>query len=121
MIQHKTLSNIFIFLTVYLYSVYSHAELINTAQKTTSNSGTLINQSQIKELGLKACRRPGNGEIPLLNWQERSDWINIKTDIKNPAKGDGIQDDTAAIQFALNLIGKKPGDPKVVYFRKSVV
>ncbi|MFG0250643.1 MAG: glycosyl hydrolase family 28-related protein, partial [Phycisphaeraceae bacterium JB051] len=40
--------------------------------------------------------------LPTLNWQERSDWINVKTDITPAATGDGVTDDTAAIQAALN-------------------
>lgn len=45
------------------------------------------------------------GELPDLNWTERSDWINVKTDISPPAVGDGVADDTAAIQTALNSNG----------------
>ncbi len=40
---------------------------------------------------------------PALPWQERSDWINVKTDVAPPAVGDGVADDTAAIQAALDL------------------
>ena len=53
--------------------------------------------------------------IPLLNWQPRSDWINVKTDVTPAAKGDGIADDTAAIQAALNLLGADAGQKKIVY------
>lgn len=42
-------------------------------------------------------------DIPSLPWQERSDWINVKTDVAPPAVGDGVADDTAAIQAALDL------------------
>jgi len=42
-------------------------------------------------------------DIPSLPWQERSDWINVKTDVAPPATGDGQADDTAAIQAALEL------------------
>ena len=56
-----------------------------------------------------------NKDIPVLNWVERSDWINVRTDISPMAFGDGKHDDTAAIQVALNKIGPHPGDPKVVY------
>jgi hypothetical protein len=39
--------------------------------------------------------------IPALAWEERSDWINVKTEITPRAIGDGQADDTAAIQKAL--------------------
>ncbi|MGI6417770.1 MAG: glycosyl hydrolase family 28-related protein [Thermoguttaceae bacterium] len=42
-------------------------------------------------------------DIPSLHWQERSDWINVKTDVAPPAVSDGVADDTAAIQAALDL------------------
>ncbi len=50
-------------------------------------------------------------DIPRLNWQERSDWINVKTDVTPAAVGDGVADDTAAIQAALD----SPSDPKPIY------
>lgn len=40
--------------------------------------------------------------LPVLHWQQRSDWINVRTDVKPAAVGDGIHDDTAAIQAGLN-------------------
>lgn len=42
-------------------------------------------------------------DIPRLAWRERSDWINVKTDVTPAAAGDGQADDTAAIQAALDL------------------
>lgn len=50
--------------------------------------------------------------IPALRWEERSDWINVKTDITPAAVGDGRADDTLAIQTA--LAGVRDGS--VVYF-----
>jgi hypothetical protein len=46
----------------------------------------------------------GTATIPVLNWQQRSDWVNVKTSITPAAVGDGVKDDTAAIQAALNRI-----------------
>ena len=51
-------------------------------------------------------------QLPVLAWSERSDWINVKTDVTPAAVGDGITDDTAAIQAALNT----PGSGGTVYF-----
>lgn len=41
-------------------------------------------------------------DIPRLDWQPRSDWINVKSNVTPPAVGDGAHDDTVAIQSALN-------------------
>ena len=41
-------------------------------------------------------------DIPRLDWQPRSDWINVKTDVTPAAVGDGQADDTAPLQAALN-------------------
>ena len=56
-------------------------------------------------------------QLPVLNWQERSDWVNVKTDVKPAAVGDGVHDDTAAIQAALNRLNSKyTNSTKTVYF-----
>ena len=55
--------------------------------------------------------------LPELKWTPRSDWMNVRT---TGAKGDGITDDTDAIQQVLNrLSNKRPkGEPRqhVAYF-----
>ena len=51
-------------------------------------------------------------QIPVLRWEERSDWINVKTDIAPAAIGDGRTDDAVAIQKA--LAGLRDGS--VLYF-----
>ena len=53
-------------------------------------------------------------ELPTLNWTERSDWVNVKTDVTPAAVGDGIADDTAAFQAAINQI--KTQGLRVLYF-----
>lgn len=72
-------------------------------------------QNEIDRI-LEICTPAGGEQIPSLHWVERSDWINVKVDVQPAAKGDGRTDDTEAIQVALDLIGERPGDPKVVYF-----
>lgn len=51
-------------------------------------------------------------QIPQLNWQERFDWVNVKTDVEPKAIGDGKADDSAALQKALD--GMTSG--RTVYF-----
>jgi Pectate lyase superfamily protein len=41
-------------------------------------------------------------QIPALKWEKRSDWVDLKTDVKPAAVGDGKADDIAAIQKALD-------------------
>ena len=55
--------------------------------------------------------------LPVLNWQQRSDWVNVKTDVRPAAFGDGVHDDTAAIQAALNRLDDNyVSQRKIVYF-----
>ena len=46
--------------------------------------------------------------LPVVNRLERSDWINVKTDITPAAVGNGIVDDTDALQSALTKYPLKP-------------
>ena len=55
--------------------------------------------------------------LPVLNWQQRSDWVNVKTNVSPAAFGDGVHDDTAAIQSALNRLDDNfISRTKTVYF-----
>jgi hypothetical protein len=54
-------------------------------------------------------------QLPALNWEPRSDWINIRTDVTPKAVGDGVADDTAAIQAALAQVSEQTGKPATVY------
>jgi hypothetical protein len=51
-------------------------------------------------------------QIPALQWEERSDWIDVRTDIAPAAIGDGQADDTVSIQNALTGVR----DGSVLYF-----
>ncbi|HEY5913653.1 MAG TPA: glycosyl hydrolase family 28-related protein [Verrucomicrobiae bacterium] len=51
-------------------------------------------------------------QIPSLRWEERSDWISVKTGITPAAVGDGQADDTVALQKALSEVR----DGTVLYF-----
>lgn len=53
--------------------------------------------------------------LPLLRWEQRSDWLNVKTEVKPAAKGDGVADDTAAIQAALDKMSIRSSGLKGVY------
>jgi len=60
--------------------------------------------------------------IPELSWEERSDWINVKTAVQPPARGDGVADDTAAIQAALEIAyADRPERDQVVPTAKSAL
>lgn len=50
-------------------------------------------------------------DTPRLDWEQRSDWVNVRTDVSPAAVGDGQADDTAALQAALDL----PGDGRSIY------
>lgn len=43
-------------------------------------------------------------ELPAMPWAERSDWVNVRTDVTPVAVGDGQADDTAALQAALSAM-----------------
>jgi hypothetical protein len=53
-------------------------------------------------LSLAAGKSAAQAEIPSLAWEKRSDWIDVKSDVAPVAVGDGIADDTNAIQAALD-------------------
>ncbi len=51
-------------------------------------------------------------DIPRLDWTPRSDWMNVR---ESGAVGDGLADDTAAIQALYDRLSAA-GAPRVVYF-----
>jgi hypothetical protein len=58
---------------------------------------------------------PDIPQLPELNWEKRSDWLNVKTDATPRAVGDGVADDTAAIQAACNMARNLDGAFSTVY------
>ena len=54
-------------------------------------------------------------KLPQLNWEERSDWINVKTKVTPKAAGDGVADDTPALQAALDGLKDSYDTPNTVY------
>lgn len=54
-------------------------------------------------------------DIPSLSRTEHSDWINVQTEVSPAAVGNGIADDTAALQAALNFFDENAHGAKVVY------
>ena len=46
---------------------------------------------------------------PVLDWIPKSDWRNVKTDFALKASGDGMADDTAALQVALDALSARGG------------
>jgi len=53
--------------------------------------------------------------LPTLAWSPRSDWVNVKS-VTPAAVGDGVTDDTAAVQSALNTLQDTPQGKRVVFF-----
>ena len=51
-----------------------------------------------------AAFSPGDGKLPSLNWEKRSDWLDVKTDVEPKAVGDGKADDTEALQTAFDKV-----------------
>jgi hypothetical protein len=62
------------------------------------------------------CAALAPPQIPALQWEHRSDWINVKMDVVPAAFGDAKRDDTVAIQKALSELR----DGSVLYFPPGI-
>jgi len=71
---------------------------------------------------VQGAEPPGDApypELPELNWEQRSDWLNVKTGMEGigpAAVGDGVADDTAALQAAFDKVSEKGSAFSTVYF-----
>ena len=48
-------------------------------------------------------------QLPELNWEPRSDWINVKSDVSPRAVGNGVADDTP-VALQLHLLHSRRQD-----------
>ncbi len=64
---------------------------------------------------LKIPAQANEKTLPELNWEQRSDWLNVKKDVTPQAVGDGKADDTAAIQAALDKLPRRANGSKGVF------
>lgn len=77
-----------------------------------SSCATPLDSFEQNESAMAAYLK-AQANLPII---ERSDWVNVKTDVTPAAVGDGIADDTAAIKKALSMIQGKRPSAHVVYF-----
>jgi hypothetical protein len=56
---------------------------------------------------------PSRPPLPTLQWEERSDWLNVQ---KLGAKGNGVSDDTLPLQAALALFSNTATSNTTLYF-----
>ena len=91
------------------------APATNSAGSTTSSDTILAPPTNLHVVS--ANYQGASLDIPSLNWQPRSDWINVKSNVTPAAIGDGVADDTAALQAALNMtnVGKTVYIPAGTY------
>ncbi|TVS21064.1 MAG: hypothetical protein EA424_00785, partial [Planctomycetaceae bacterium] len=78
----------------------------------------LLALAVIAPQSLLMAANPNIPELPELNWEQRSDWLNVKTgmaDIGPAAVGDGVADDTAALQAAFDRVAQPDSAFSTVY------
>ena len=86
------------------FARYTTAGTDNPTQECAMNTRWLMPNLVVVMLTLATLARAAGTDIPALNWAERSDWVNVKTDVTPAAVGDGVADDTAALQAACALV-----------------
>ena len=107
-------------------SVYAGGAAFNAAIPATDGGNTTIQSGPYGydrsfDIGLSLHTVTANGDIAPMTWTQRSDWINVQscsgiTGGPN-AVGNGVVDDTAAIQGALTyLTNHSNGKYSTIYF-----
>jgi hypothetical protein len=94
---------------------------MNDIMKTGNTKKTLcggVAAGLMLACGVSAATGADYPELPELNWEQRSDWINVKTGMEGigpAAVGDGVTDDTAALQAAFDKVREPESAFSTVY------
>jgi hypothetical protein len=94
---------------------------MNDIMKTGNTKKTLcggVAAGLMLACGVSAATGADYPELPELNWEQRSDWINVKTGMEGigpAAVGDGVTDDTAALQAAFDRVREPESAFSTVY------
>jgi hypothetical protein len=108
-------------------TIQQQGETMNKTETMNSRvrgwlTATLLAAGMLAGQAVQGSEPPGDApypELPELNWEQRSDWLNVKTGMEGigpAAVGDGVADDTAALQAAFDKVSEKGSAFSTVYF-----